>query len=715
MAAPVTSPAAGEPRSAPGCPSDNDLLSFIPGLLADEDAAVVLAHLQSCPTCQSRVTTLKKRISTGGGVSGSSDPAPTTDGGGQPRAALSHVGHARLADPSDPTLDSTAYSPKRQFPKQLGHYQLLRMIGHGGMGMVFKAYHPRLQRYVAIKLLPGLHLSDQTAIIRLQRETAAAGRVEHENIVYAFDAGEQDGIDYLVMEFVEGVDLARLVAACEPLAVADACEIVRQAALGLAHVEACGLVHRDIKPSNLMLSREGIVKILDLGLARLREGPIDEAEATHSGFLLGTADYIAPEQIDTPRLADVRSDLYSLGCAMFKLLAGRAPFSDEKHSSVNQRIDAHRHEPPPSIRTLRPDVPEALEALLLRMLAKDPAKRPQHPPEVAAALAPLAEGANLPELARRAGVSNEIELPHEQGSASQTPATVDGSTHPQGRTPTPRVLAMQPGSASDRRLATAAGIVIAMALIVIGGAWAWSAGLFGESSAINPAGDEPESNVILVGAEPLTFDLRREYPEKIWPGYYKSSVKPAYDEEARMLEVRSDSFRLIELGNYDGTPGTFEATIRQVPWRGESGLFFGYRIEPKLNKPRIATFQLFSLVYLDRFDEKLVLAGKELSLFRHRGMINTSPAQFAEEFSIGQVLTNAENHEIHIRIEFGDAGCRAILVNGQDLKKLASEHVNRAFENVDYAGSWGLYDAIGYGESGPTWFGDIRYTPTNLK
>jgi hypothetical protein len=180
-------------------------------------------------------TTLKKKISSDIGKA----PATPGDAGPQSPVAMELPSKGAPTDRGDRAAVTLDYNPqRRRLPTELGNYQLLHPIGRGGMGVVYKAYHPRLQRHYAIKLLPGLHLGDDTAIVRLQREMAAAGRVEHEHIVYSSDAGTQDGIDYLVMEYVEGVDLARLVAACDPLPIADVCEIIRGGA-GLAH-ESCG-------------------------------------------------------------------------------------------------------------------------------------------------------------------------------------------------------------------------------------------------------------------------------------------------------------------------------------------------------------------------------------------------------------------------------------------------------------------------------------------
>jgi serine/threonine protein kinase len=693
--------------SASDCPTDADLLAFIPGLLADEDAAAVLNHLQSCAACQSRVTTLTKKLSTEGHKPRAASPANEDR---STQAMPTEAEEPRVASEEPPAV-TLAFSPKRQrIPSELGNYQLLRPIGRGGMGVVYKAYNPRLQRYYAIKLLPALHLGDDTAIVRLGREMAAAGRVEHENIVYSSDAGTQDGIDYLVMEFVEGVDLSRLVAACDPLPVTEACEIMRQAALGLAHIEACGLVHRDIKPSNLMLSAQGTVKILDLGLARLRESPIDEADATHTGFLLGTADYISPEQIDRPRSADVRSDLYSLGCAMYKLLAGRAPFSDQQHSSVTSKIDAHRQEPAPPIRTLRPDVPAELEALLNRLLAKDPDQRPAHPAEVAEELSALAAGADLLPLVQRAMQKSELDLSPPQ-AAGHTPSPLTGSTRPLASGPTPRAAAVAP---AGRRqwLGIALGGLVAIAAIgaaVAGNSWRGD-GNRPTLPTIDRGGLAKRGQQI-AGSGRTVFDLRRSLDELKWEGHV-SSPPPFFNDNQQMLEVRPDSFQFLAIGEYDGQPGAFEVTIRQSPWHGDAGLFFGYRHEPQPGYKQLATFQLVRLWHYPVANARGERLRNELQLVRERGVIRINPQRLGEEDFIRTLVPYPESHQVRLRIEFGGTNIERILLDGAPVPELCASAVAATFTAADHVGVWGLYAAVSDNDMGPTWFGNLAFTPT---
>jgi serine/threonine protein kinase len=264
----------------------------------------------------------------------------------------------------------------------LGSYVLLEKLGEGGMGQVFKARNWKLGQAVALKLIRKERLTNADAVRRFHREIRAVAQLSHPNVVRAYDADEIGGTHLLVMEYAEGTDLARLVKQRGPLPVAEACEYVRQAALGLQHVYERGLVHRDIKPSNLLLSRQGTVKILDLGLALLTGGEEDRgasAALTGEGMLMGTADYMAPEQAQESHAVDVRADLYSLGCTLYFLLAGRAPFPT---GTVLQKLTRHQSEEPTPLEQLRPDVPPGLAAVVRKALAKRPGDRFQTPRRV---------------------------------------------------------------------------------------------------------------------------------------------------------------------------------------------------------------------------------------------------------------------------------------------------------------------------------------------
>jgi WD40 repeat protein/serine/threonine protein kinase len=266
----------------------------------------------------------------------------------------------------------------------LGSYVLLERVGEGGMGTVFKARNWKLGRVVALKVIRPERLANPIIARRFEREIRAAARLDHVNVVHAHDAEEVAGTHFLVMEYVEGIDLSRLVHQRGPLPVAEACDCVRQAALGLQHAHQAGLVHRDIKPSNLLRSRDGVVKVLDLGLARTEIPAADEtSQLTQEGQMMGTADYLAPEQARDAHAADIRSDLYSLGCTFYYLLTGRVPFPG---GSALEKLLRHQLDPPAPLEELRPDVPPDVAAVVHRLMAKRPGERFQTPAEVVEAL-----------------------------------------------------------------------------------------------------------------------------------------------------------------------------------------------------------------------------------------------------------------------------------------------------------------------------------------
>jgi serine/threonine-protein kinase len=279
----------------------------------------------------------------------------------------------------------------------LGQYVLLERLGEGGMGQVLKARHQKLDRMAAVKLIRPERLANPTIVERFQREARAAARLAHQNIVAVYDADEVGGTHFFAMEYVEGTDLAKLVKQQGPLPAAVACDYVRQAALGLQHAHEQGLVHRDIKPSNLLLAGKaggGVVKILDMGLARL-EAPLgkdaDSTEPlTQEGAVMGTPDYMAPEQATDSRRADIRADLYSLGCTRYFLLTGKAPFPG---GTLAEKLLKHQAEEPRPVEQLRPGVPAAVGVVVRRLMAKRPEQRYQTPAELAGALEPLCRAA----------------------------------------------------------------------------------------------------------------------------------------------------------------------------------------------------------------------------------------------------------------------------------------------------------------------------------
>jgi serine/threonine protein kinase len=293
----------------------------------------------------------------------------------------------------------------------MGPYVLLERIGEGGVGQVYKARHKHMQRLVAIKVIRKDLISDQEIIGRFYREIHAISQLIHPNIILAFDAGPTGRTHFFVMEYVEGLDFGKLIKKAGRLPVEQACDYIRQAALGLDHIHERGLVHRDIKPTNLLVTGLatpgeptaapvpaatgtkppafpwGLVKLLDLGLARLGD-PINGAApgsplTMAGGALRGTADYLSPEQAIDFHKADIRSDIYSLGCTFYFLLSGQPPFEG---GTLAQKLMKHQREEPKKIEELRPEVPHKVAEILRQMLAKRPKERFQTPGEIAEAL-----------------------------------------------------------------------------------------------------------------------------------------------------------------------------------------------------------------------------------------------------------------------------------------------------------------------------------------
>jgi CheY-like chemotaxis protein len=276
---------------------------------------------------------------------------------------------------------------ERQFGQlRIGRYDVLDRLGAGGMGTVYKACHRRMKRIVALKVLPAELAARESFVQRFQREVQTIARLIHPNIVVAFDADEAEVGHFLVMEFVNGRDLASEVQRGGPLSVADAVRCTLEAARGLAYAHAQGIIHRDIKPANLLREAGGVVKVADLGLARLNDRSGSEGSSlTQAGGILGTADFMPPEQAFEASV-DQRADIYSLGCTLFLLLTGQPPYAA---GSMMALLLKHREAPIPSPRDSRPDTPAELEAVYRRMVAKKPDERFANMDEVIRALEAL--------------------------------------------------------------------------------------------------------------------------------------------------------------------------------------------------------------------------------------------------------------------------------------------------------------------------------------
>jgi serine/threonine protein kinase len=328
-----------------------------------------------------------------------------------------------------------------------GKYRLLERLGAGGMGQVYLCEHITMGRKVALKILPLQQAEDAASLARFYREARAVARLDHPNIVRAFDIDHDDKLHFIVLEFVDGVNLHDFVRRNGTLTYERAAHFIRQAALGLQHAHEAGLVHRDIKPGNLLVDRQGVVKILDMGLARFfHEDSAAFIKEYEVGYIIGTGDYIAPEQIVDSRV-DIRADIYSLGGTLYYLLTGKSPFQEGTNA---QKIIWHQVRHPKSLRGLRPDVPEQMLGVFEKIVAKERERRFQTPNELADALAPFVRGPIAPPTLEEmpASVLNACQRPLSQSMQPTSPRT-GGTEHEPGvviipGTPQPRPMSPVP-------------------------------------------------------------------------------------------------------------------------------------------------------------------------------------------------------------------------------------------------------------------------------
>ncbi len=265
----------------------------------------------------------------------------------------------------------------------LGKYKLLGHIGTGGMSSVYLAQHMRMGDRRAIKVLPKSRVRDATYLARFQLEAKAIASLNHPNIVLAYDIDNEGDVHYIVMEYVDGLDLQQLVKRDGPVDFSTAADMVAQAARGLEHAHSKGVIHRDVKPANLLVDQDGNIRLLDMGLALVTAGDDESLTVANNENVLGTADYLAPEQALNSHQVDHRADIYGLGCTLYFLLTGKPPFSD---GTLAQRIAKHQSEMPTPIRQLRSDCPGELEGICVKMIQKDPRYRYQSAKEVAEVL-----------------------------------------------------------------------------------------------------------------------------------------------------------------------------------------------------------------------------------------------------------------------------------------------------------------------------------------
>jgi serine/threonine protein kinase len=563
-------------------------------------------------------------------------------------------------------------------PFTLGQYQVLARIGKGGMGVVYRGLHTRLKKAVAIKILPAECTPDARAVARFQREMEAIGRLDHPNIVRATDAGDAAGVHYLVMELIDGIDLSRLVRRHGPLAVAPACDLVRQAAAGLHCAHEHGLVHRDVKPSNLMLSVKGEVKILDLGLALLnRTGPAS-GELTASGQFMGTADYMAPEQWEASHAVDIRADLYSLGCTLYTLLVGRPPFGGPGYDSALRKMAAHARDLAEPVTNYRRDVPAPVLHLLQQLMAKEPADRPATPAEVARALEPFCAGAALAVLVHQVQA-----LPHDKAPLHQDQQTGEGEATPVSRP----VRSAPPVSRVPRRsvlLATGLGVLAAVVvLVVLLRPWLW----VGDDSAVE---EQPVAKSAPAPAPPVNRrgwqDLLTSQPTKrLWVSNLDSRLD--HDPKTEILWITSAKTALIRLGETQAKAYKLQLGIRQLRWPGGVGVYFGGQ------KGHVSDTFEFQMIVLRQTDPG---SQQPFRLMRFLGTARMArgndPQVATENFASERLSRPLDNSEQLLELQITREGLASVRWNGDPCRNLITEQATRwATAHATDRGEFGIY------------------------
>ncbi|WP_171471941.1 serine/threonine protein kinase [Frigoriglobus tundricola] len=635
------------------CPDVAELAAFLSDKLPPDTMDEIGAHVSSCRHCDAAVRRMD------GVTSGTLDSLPGRGGA-----------DARVLVPTK-CLPAGPLPSAPPPPVQLGQYRIGERLGQGGMGAVYRAEHVRLKKSVAVKVLAPGQVRDPRAVARFQLEMEVVGRLDHPNIVRATDAGEADGTHFLVMELIDGVNLAHLLLQRGPLPVPTACELVRQAALGLQHAHEHGLVHRDVKPSNLMLTPSGQVKLLDLGLALLRNARPLGGDLTGVGEVMGTAEYMAPEQYAETRSVDTRADVYSLGCTLYALLTGDPPFAGAGRNSFLRMMWAHQHEGARPVAELRADVPPALGDLLARMLSKNPDDRPATPSAVAAALEPLAAGAHL------SGLSASVPV---------QPGATDRHTPVRA---TPRLQARSDGPpATGPRRRWRGGYVAGLAI----GAAVIGAGAYFAAPVPPRSNQEPEPSAELPPEPGKWHVLLSKRPvERLWVPTTESFIH--YQQDKELLTVQSARHALIRLGETSAKGYKLQVGFRQIPWQGGFGIYFGGRPNAARNVFEFQTLFLLPMRPSTPERQFSLRRGRGEFALDHGGELakaGVSRHEFATNFfpamDVGEHLLELEVRSSNIfKIRWSGVDC-------EDLINLAAEnHARNLFPDKQIAGEFGIY------------------------
>jgi serine/threonine protein kinase len=644
-----------------------------------ETSCELIQHVAACLECQSRISTwhgqdrldaLLQSARESAGNRTNANLAGSSDG---PDALTNIYGHQPL--------------------QRIGQYEILRSLGRGGGGEVFEARHSLLRRRVAVKLLTPKNSGNAMARQRFFREMESIGALDDPYIVHAYDAGEVEGTLYLAMELVEGENVESLARRVGNLPVSDACEIIRQAALGLQHIHDSGLVHRDLKPSNLLMSGSG-VKIADLGLALLnREFAVGD-NLTGEHTVLGTADYMAPEQAEGAHAVDIRADIYSLGCTLYRLLAGHPPFASAQNTTPIRKMWAHASEPIPEIRKLRPDVPVDLSELLQKIMAKNPDDRLSEPQQLAQALQPYCQAIDFPSLV----VTSRIGLELPRSSTARDPS----NSHP-----------TVPGSGQSTQIQStiAAGrvilpyVAVALAGMLAVGWWMRREEDPNRQLGFVPAGtriDTPTSD------PPVLPPVHSQSPPELsrvarrWQSVFdtvpsdirwRGKANPGswrLDDELQALVIHGNrSLRLVKLGELNDDPigdVRIKMTVDVLSDGGSFGFFFGLR-EPGAESRNAIEFQAVEVLWLDRKETtRRILVRRCMTL-----VDGVTEAVNGERNDHVSYHLPALTERIPFEIILHNGALAEVSFGGFNCDPLCTDALNSQYVDADFRGDFGVF------------------------
>ena len=527
------------------CYTRDQLQDFLLGKLPEDKSTLVAQHLDHCDVCEDTIVGLEAASDTlvnllldqaadGNDHPDSNPVGVSTESESLPefRDALARI--QNLEFDQNPNRDSAP-----QVVQRIGEYEIGQQIASGGMGSVYRARHLRLEKTVAIKVLPERKMQNADAIARFSREMKIIGQMDHPSMVRATDAGDLNGTHFLVMELVEGLDLGRIVRLCGRLTPENAAEVVRSAAIGLHYAHERDVVHRDVKPSNLMLNRDGAVKILDLGLATLGglNGAVDEL--TTVGQLMGTLDYMAPEQCGNNHQVNARTDIYGLGATLYKLLTGSAPYSSPTANTPLKKLKAMAVENPTPILERRPDLSPELTGVVDKCLERDPANRFQTAHELSVALEPFSTGHVLKSL-----LNTAEKLKTQQGESASLREPVSIEIQPLYANPKPKP--MNPSAVPQPELTWFAKSLAAITLLLAAGFIAWGGIVIFLNTAAGQLvieSDIDDINVSIVENEQPKKEIRIEHGKettRLWAGKYRLEIVGETDG----LVIDNDRFEL---------------------------------------------------------------------------------------------------------------------------------------------------------------------------